>query len=88
MKVRNEMEARTCHDLRHWTTCDKCGGIGDGRAMLKVGSELWHGGCVVDHIDAPKVMRLPDAELGKLRLNDMGPALARRILTKIAKHTG
>lgn len=85
MKARNEIELKTCHDIRHWTECGICNGIGDDRKMLVWSRMYVHGACLVETVDAKHIMRLPEKELSKLTLADMGPALAKRLLNKMAR---
>jgi len=85
LPVVHEVELRTAHDVRRLVRCGLCGGLGDRSAMLTnlgcVGlAGHLHGRCVVRHLTSEAVLHLPAGERSKLRLNDTGVELMRRLL--------
>lgn len=76
---------RTAHDIRALARCGLCNGWGLRHELLTnlepaglVGA--FHGRCVVLHLPPDAVLGLPSAERAKLRLNDTGTDLMRRLL--------
>jgi hypothetical protein len=82
MKVRNEVELKTCHDIRHWKTCVGCGGLGDDRKMLNYKGALHHGACLVELIDRKHILTMPDSELAKFTLEAAGVPLMKALLAR------
>lgn len=68
------------HDVRHLTVCTHCGGIGDDRDMVRTGSGLVHGRCAHELLGVDGLLRLPKAELGKIRLDDVGADIMKRLI--------
>lgn len=86
MKVRNEAELKTCHDIRHLAGCATCSGIGDDRRMLKFQGKLHHGACLVEQVDRKLLLKaLPTEELNKFTLGDAGVPFIKAMLAEIDK---
>ena len=85
-------EARTVLSVRSLVKCASCGGFGNKPRMLSgligVGLEGgWHHGrCVVQRLDARRVLTMPEAERSKITLRDVqvlgrfGTVLMRRLV--------
>jgi len=80
----DEVELKGCHDIRHWTACKGCGGLGDQMAMLSYQGAPFHGTCLVKLLDRRTLLKLPASELGKLTLGDTGTPLMRALLNRKA----
>jgi hypothetical protein len=83
MKARNDITLKTCHDIRHWTECGICNGIGDDRRMLVWSKMYVHGACLVENVDRKHILRMPKAELAKLTLADAGVELMTRLVARL-----
>lgn len=89
-------DASSVLKLRTLVTCGSCGGLGNGPELLSglamAGLEVgWHHGrCVVQRLDADRVLALPEAERDKIRLGDVqvlgqaGIELMRRLIAASA----
>ena len=81
----DEAQLKTAHDVRRLRTCAGCGGIGHPEQMLS-GLEAFglagfhHGRCVVQLLTQKQVLALPSDQRHKLRLNDTGVELLRKLL--------
>ena len=84
MEPRNEITLKTCHDIRHWSACAICEGVGDNRKMLKVGKERAHGSCVVETMTDDRILSLPIKETDKLTMGDCSqrPGLMRALVDR------
>jgi hypothetical protein len=58
------------HDVRQLRVCAHCQHIGDGRQMLNLGGQLYHGSCVLAGWTMEGVLALPQSETDKLTLAD------------------
>jgi hypothetical protein len=85
MKVRNEVELKTCHDIRHLAGCATCSGVGDDRRMLKFRGGLHHGACLVEQVDRKHLLKMPTEELNKLTLGDAGVPFIKAMLKVLEK---
>ena len=72
----------TSHDVRHLRVCQWCGDLGDERAMVATGPrDLAHGRCAIVVLGGVEgLLTLPQSELDKLTLGDIGPEIMRRLL--------
>ncbi len=60
------------HDVRHLVLCPTCGSIGDKREMIVIRPRAYvHSGCLRNTMSRVAMLKLPSAELGKLRLCDL-----------------
>jgi len=81
MKPIHELTLRTCHDIRHWTKCARCQGIGDNREMIRVkGSGIFHRICFKRQFGLNAVRKLTAAARGQFTLADLGVAGMRKLL--------
>ncbi|WP_157643313.1 hypothetical protein [Burkholderia ubonensis] len=75
------------HDVRKLRKCVVCGAIGYEPQMLTLTlrgtmREHYHGTCVVRSMSHDEVLALPEAESAKLRLNETGPELMRKLMDR------
>lgn len=79
----DEVTLSACHDIRHWTGCAGCGGLGDKRVMLNYQGKPHHGACLVALVDRRTLLKLPSSELGKLTLASAGVAIMRALVKRL-----
>lgn len=70
----------TAHDVRKLKPCERCKGIGYGPVMLVLSDGHYHGVCVVEMLTNEEILALPKDERRKLRLNEAGVELMRKLV--------
>lgn len=81
----HDVELRTCHDIRHWCGCARCGYLGDDRRMIKIGTDRYHDTCVVAKLTTAAILELPIDELNKFTLYATGVNLMKAIMKRCAE---
>ena len=81
----NEAQLKTAHDVRRLKTCSGCGGIGHTAQMLSCLEAFGlagfhHGRCVVQLLTHEQVLALPSDQRDRLRPDDTGGELMRKLL--------
>ena len=81
------MKMEKAHDVRHLRGCDHCKQIGDDRYMVYVKERgLWlHGFCTVDVLGAAGLLELPEEQIGKVTIGEVGPALMRQLVDEVQR---
>jgi hypothetical protein len=82
------MELKTCHDVRQLTVCTRCKQVTDQRHSVKTRDGHWHGRCYVEAFGEGELLKLPQAELHKLTLGDVGGATMHAILNRADRSAG
>lgn len=72
----------TVDAVRHLMICAHCRSLGDRRNMVTLDTGRWHGKCYIDKFGKVELLKLPETELRKLTLGDIGPAMMRTILER------
>lgn len=78
----HDVELRTCHDIRHWCVCARCGYLGDDRRMITVGAEQYHDACAVANFTTAQILEMPIDELNKFTLCATGINLMKAIMKR------
>lgn len=73
----------TAHDIRKLKPCVLCGNLGYLPYMLVIASGHAHGSCVVSSMTHEEILALPLEESKKLRLNQTGVDLMRKLVDNI-----
>lgn len=81
------------HDVRRLRPCALCGGIGFLPQMLTLALDdavdaPCHGSCVVRTRSHEDILALPREQRSRLRLNETGPELMRKLLDHRAAERG
>ena len=75
--------ALKAHDVRHLTICPACGNIGDSRTMIQMqDNRLLHGKCAFEELGLDGITKLPESEVGKFRLDEIGVEAMRILVNK------
>lgn len=74
-----------CHDVRHLRVCVQCHQLADGRNLIPLQEGCYHGSCFADERGESALLALDSSVLGRLTVQDLGVALARKVLAVLAK---
>lgn len=77
-----DLPLRTCHDIRRWTGCARCGVLGSKDSMIQTSNQFWHGRCFVKQFGMERLREMPATETNKLTLGDLGVRLMRALTTQ------
>lgn len=77
-------DLRTAHDVRRLRTCRACGGMGDGKFMPIIDGHPIHGFCAAEALGVAGLAKLPEAEIDKLTLSEIGPERMKALLAELS----
>lgn len=78
----HDVELRTCHDIRHWRGCARCGYLGDDRLMIAIGADHYHDACAVAAFTTAQILEMQIDELNKFTLYATGVNLMKAIMKR------
>lgn len=72
----------TAHSVRHLTICIHCKSLGERHQMVTLDIRRWHGKCYIAKFGKVELFKLPEKEIRKLTLGDIGSIMMREILER------
>lgn len=76
------MRLKHAHDVRRLRICDVCNDLGDVNDMPTYNGASLHGGCILKQFGLEALLELPEDEVKKVRLGDVGATVMKVLLDR------